>query len=79
MDWSQRMTALGCLNYCSRLGFTGAGVEAGKECFCGNQLHSSHIRPSSECNSRCSGNSNEFCGGSWRINVYQFGKRKNNS
>ncbi|KAH3844930.1 hypothetical protein DPMN_087196 [Dreissena polymorpha] len=46
-----------------------AGVEIGKQCFCGN-VWPDVRKPESECNYVCPGNSTMKCGGDWRINVY---------
>jgi len=55
-------------------GYIYAGVQAGNQCFCGNSnISSTYDAPNSECNSRCSGDSNQICGGVWRMNVYETG------
>merc|ERR1712172_215565 len=51
--------------------FMYAGVQYAHECFCGNdEPPASKVRPRSECNMACTGNSAIMCGGSWRMNVY---------
>jgi hypothetical protein len=57
------------VDLCSELcqGYTYFGVEAGNQCFCGNQLP---IDSSDGCDYPCSDNSSEICGGVWAINVY---------
>ncbi|KAH3702118.1 hypothetical protein DPMN_077120 [Dreissena polymorpha] len=47
-----------------------AGVEFGKKCFCGNSIRVTNVKPESECNYSCTGDSSKMCGGLWRINVY---------
>ena len=48
-----------------------AGLQNGYQCFCGNvQPNPSLLRPG-QCTMSCPGNSNENCGGSWRMNVYE--------
>lgn len=45
-----------------------------KECFCGDTIPSSDDALSeSECDSRCAGDSNEICGGGWRLSLYATG------
>ena len=46
------------------------GLQNGDECLCGND--DSNIIPTHEfeCNMRCNGNDDQFCGGLWRVNVY---------
>ena len=47
------------------------GLQNGNQCLCGND--DSNIIPthSFECNTRCSGNEEQFCGGLWRVNIYK--------
>ena len=57
-----------CMAACSDYKF--AGVQYGTQCFCGNdQPDPSLLRPD-QCTMTCPGNSNENCGGFWRMNVY---------
>ena len=70
-DWQKNypdQSVENCLNFCK--GYKYAGVQYGKECFCGNDSHNFQIVPDSQCNMKCSGNKDEICGGSWRMNVY---------
>ncbi|KAK3105890.1 hypothetical protein FSP39_007994 [Pinctada imbricata] len=60
-----------CLATCKEKNATYAGVEYGKECFCGNLMKNYPLRPDSECDMACSGNRYQKCGGSWRISVYR--------
>lgn len=62
------MTPQSCGAFCA--GFEYFGVEYAVECFCGNTLLST-VAPESECSKFCSGDVNQFCGGSNRLNVYQ--------
>lgn len=57
-----------CATYCSSYQYF--GVEYGSRCYCGNTLTASTL-PNSSCNVACSLNSNEVCGGSNALNVYQ--------
>ncbi|KAK8850320.1 hypothetical protein IAR55_004237 [Kwoniella newhampshirensis] len=68
---SNTMTPLECINGCSELGYTYAGVEAGKTCYCGSQVASSTTRlPTSQCSVACVGNSTAVCGGSAALDLY---------
>ena len=60
-----------CQKYCFKKNYTYAGVEYGKECYCGNNINPSVSKPSSECNVSCEGDSSQMCGGSCRIQIYK--------
>ena len=50
-----------------------AGVEGGNECWCGDEdaeYDQYGKRDVSECSEPCAGNSNQACGGDFRIAVY---------
>ena len=41
------------------------------QCFCGNESPPDSDKIAEEdCNEECAGNSEEMCGGSWRMNIY---------
>ncbi|KAI1636402.1 hypothetical protein F4809DRAFT_384331 [Biscogniauxia mediterranea] len=63
------MTLESCMSNCT--GYTYWGTEYGRECYCGNSLHSSSESAIlTECNMVCSGDSTEYCGASNRIELY---------
>jgi len=45
------------------------------ECLCGNQQPSklSKINDTNSCNSPCSGDTKQFCGGVWKMGIYSTG------
>ena len=47
------------------------GLGNGDGCYCGNDDSKFIPAPSSECDSPCSGDQNQICGGAWRLNVFQ--------
>ncbi|XP_038056076.1 tyrosine kinase receptor Cad96Ca-like [Patiria miniata] len=51
-----------------------AGLEYANECFCeNNEVYDKHgKKPESDCQDRCTGNSDQICGDSWRISVYRI-------
>ncbi|KAL2760534.1 hypothetical protein ACRALDRAFT_2095766 [Sodiomyces alcalophilus JCM 7366] len=58
-----------CAEFCD--GFAYFGTEYGRECFCGDEIHEgSEELDEEECNMRCSGARDEFCGNSNRLSVY---------
>lgn len=67
------MTVPKCLNYCQTKGFQYAGIEYGKECYCGRELSSSASlsAPSNQCNMMCGGDSLALCGGPNALQLYQ--------
>ncbi|XP_071132761.1 sialate:O-sulfotransferase 2-like [Mytilus edulis] len=67
---SNNMTLKRCREQCR--GFIYAGLQATRECFCGNQLNVNRYPPKqeSECNRACPGESTRKCGGHWRMSIY---------
>ncbi|KAI8196433.1 WSC domain-containing protein [Colletotrichum sp. SAR 10_76] len=70
------MTINKCLSACSDKLY--AGVEYGRECWCGNSLNyggsggttmAANVS-SSDCSFKCPGNSTQFCGAGVRLNLY---------
>lgn len=52
-----------CIQTCTSMGNTAAGMEYANECSCDNQLSNAAKKTAdSECNMACAGNSNEKCG-----------------
>ncbi|KAM7197259.1 WSC domain containing protein [Rhypophila sp. PSN 637] len=67
------MTIQKCADICRASNFPVFGLEYYTECYCGNGLApGSAPAPETECSFPCAGNSNELCGGDWRINVFEF-------
>lgn len=62
------MTPSLCRKACAANGFEFAGVQAGSECWCGDEV--GYELRSGECTSRCTGNDAVACGGAWRNSVY---------
>jgi hypothetical protein len=65
------LTVANCEAACWAANFNFAGVEAGKECWCGSFMGNEMASNTNDCNMACSGASSETCGGISRINVYQ--------
>ncbi|KAL4233177.1 hypothetical protein ACF0H5_007861 [Mactra antiquata] len=65
------MTVEMCVEFCIKTkGHTYAGTENGSECYCGNVIPQDKLRPDSECNYVCKGDSTQICGGEWRLTIY---------
>ncbi|XP_022166764.1 uncharacterized protein LOC111031217 [Myzus persicae] len=63
-----------CLEICFRMGYLYFGNTYGSECWCGNQKPSKSSKVEDiNCDSPCSGNSNQFCGGGWKMGIYSTG------
>merc|ERR1711962_1471201 len=61
----------GCIQLCASKGYTFAGMQNARECWCGNEAPpSDRIRPESQCNAQCPGDKSKMCGGPFRMNVY---------
>lgn len=69
-----------CSNLCYKLGYTYSGVTYKNGCFCGSQ---SPIEPNfpkveeKQCDTKCSGDANQFCGGGWKMGVFSTGLNGN--
>ncbi|XP_033645128.1 uncharacterized protein LOC117304668 isoform X2 [Asterias rubens] len=63
-----------CFNYCGSRSYKYAGVESETECYCGNNEDYGRrgTAKESECRNICPGNSNQYCGGHWRISIYKI-------
>lgn len=60
-----------CQDYCTGKGYPLSGMEFSTECYCGFELeHGSTIGGSTGCVMACGGNSEEICGGSGALSVY---------
>ncbi|GLI60841.1 hypothetical protein VaNZ11_003049 [Volvox africanus] len=69
-DESDDMTIDSCRETARSLGYAYFGVEAGRQCFVGNEISRKRSFDPVICNYRCAGDPNQICGGDWTINVY---------
>ncbi|KAI0154753.1 putative glyoxal oxidase [Xylariaceae sp. FL1272] len=67
-----QMSAKTCTAACQAAGYILAGTEYGGECYCGNEISNDGAPADDGCDMKCNGNSTEICGGSNRLNVYDF-------
>ncbi|ETS81740.1 hypothetical protein PFICI_06742 [Pestalotiopsis fici W106-1] len=68
------ITIAGCQTTCKKDGYLYAGVEDGRECWCGNEIQSSATNipaATSDCNKACTGDSSELCGAGARVFLYK--------
>lgn len=66
-----QVTTTACIEYCDAAGFSLAGTEWGKQCFCGNELVGSSKVPDDTCHMPCEGDSSQICGGDWALTLYE--------
>jgi len=65
-----------CSSHCYKLGYTYSGVTNRDECFCDNQEPDYTRNPKlndDQCNTKCSGDANQFCGGVRSMSVFSTG------
>ena len=64
-----------CKEHCKSQGYSYAGVQYGKECWCGNSFGKHGLAGNqNECNKKCSDKAQSTCGGTWRANIYLTAK-----
>lgn len=75
LEDSSLMTLELCAQECADLGYTIAGAEYSKQCFCGNNIVNGGARAKSEteCGSPCAGNPKSNCGGGGRMSIISKG------
>ena len=68
---SDNMTTEACQSFCAGKGAPMAGTEYGAECYCGSALASGSSLNQACESMLCSGSDLEYCGGPYRLSVYQ--------
>lgn len=68
---SNSQTPALCLTQCARLGFAYAGLQYGKQCYCGAGIDNASM-VTSGCTATCAGDKSLTCGGNYRMNLYGF-------
>ncbi|KAG6815651.1 hypothetical protein H0H87_012650, partial [Tephrocybe sp. NHM501043] len=62
-----------CTTACFNAGYPLSGSEFSVECYCGNTVANGGVpAPAADCSMVCAGNTQEFCGGPNRLNVYNY-------
>lgn len=65
-----------CSNHCYKIGYSYAGVSNHNECYCGTREPNYISAPKlndQQCNTKCSGDANQFCGGLKKMSVFSTG------
>ena len=71
---NDQMTVETCVDYCTSKGFSVAGLEYARECYCGNDIGTTGAPVPGvmgNCMMKCVGDSGEYCGGYAAISLYQ--------
>lgn len=67
-----------CIEHCKAKGYSFAGTECGKECWCGLSIRDDAVRlPESFCDTPCQGAESSCCGGSWAVSVFMCSNEAN--
>ncbi|EFX04613.1 hypothetical protein CMQ_1541 [Grosmannia clavigera kw1407] len=65
------MTVPLCLAFCGSAAYPYAGLEYGRECWCGQDLSAlATEEPAADCDLPCDGDTSALCGGNLRLTVY---------
>lgn len=67
---SANMTVPMCIDQCTTMGYTFAGLEYGEECWCGKTIDQKRLG-AMRCTIECAGNSKQYCGGPIKMSVYK--------
>ena len=69
--WGKDITSSNCVDHCSKIGMSMSGTENGGQCFCGTSLVNSKQVDISKCDSPCTGDASQTCGGGGTLSVYK--------
>lgn len=70
--WSAgAMTPEACVDHCRSSGFKMAGLEDGRQCFCGDSYGTAGGVDG--CKTPCSGDTSKRCGGRWELDIWRTG------
>lgn len=75
---NNNMTRQSCAKLCNDAGYTISGTEYFMQCFCSNAIYNGG-KPSADesgCQTPCSGNSTQMCGGAGYLNIWSNGEPK---
>ena len=69
--WGKDITSSNCVDHCSKISTSMSGTENGGQCFCGTSLVNSKQVDTSKCNTPCTGDAGQTCGGGGTLSVYK--------
>ncbi|QRV76666.1 WSC domain protein [Ceratobasidium sp. AG-Ba] len=67
------LTTASCIKSCSASGYSVAGTQFGKECWCGKSVSTkggAGASATSGCDMPCAGDPSQLCGGNYKLNLY---------
>jgi hypothetical protein len=64
------MTIEKCQDFCKTNNYPLAGVEYGRECYCGKRVMDQAKYGQQDCNMNCKGANEQMCGGNGRISIF---------
>ncbi|PWW78338.1 WSC-domain-containing protein [Tuber magnatum] len=65
------LTVEKCIDYCVSKGFEWAGMEYGRECYCGKSAPPQDRMGYSRCTTPCAGDDKQYCGAAQRLSTYK--------
>jgi hypothetical protein len=68
---SNSQTPALCMARCQSLGYSFAGLQYGKQCYCANSAENASM-VTSGCTMACAGDKGQTCGGSYRMGLYSL-------
>ena len=68
------LTVEGCVSKCAKSGFSMAGLQSSRQCFCGTTYSKYGRLRDEQCTMRCIGNYKEICGGYMMNSMYYTGE-----
>ena len=71
------MTRESCMTTCDSEDSTYYALGNGRDCYCGDTVENPKLLPFPMCNSPCSGDANEMCGGVEAINLFSLKEKEN--
>ncbi|XP_077986679.1 CD209 antigen-like protein A [Glandiceps talaboti] len=66
------MTIDSCVKHCASMGFSFAGLYNGYQCWCSKSFDDTATKLNNGCDTPCSGNANQQCGGDDAVSVYKI-------
>lgn len=77
------LTPAACIKSCAASGYTLAGTQFSKECWCGGALNTTggagQAAVASSCDMPCAGDASQSCGGNYHLNLYALGSSTSTS
>lgn len=72
------LTPQSCMARCQSAGFAYAGLQYGRQCYCGNAIDNAKLGASG-CSMACAGDKSSMCGGNYRMNLFALASSSSSS